>query len=196
VAYCGQSTETYIERQKRFIIPLSACFSGPSRKGLASGMAGDTSSVRLSPTSSTVSPRCPYRGPPAPAFRTSPGIGYRLPLCLPWFWKSGDDANPFRLGNPHHRRKLARLKANATPWGKEARVVYSRDCAPRRSKGGKLARSAPKSRGRQISRVARFEQGAYVRDTFNRLSGKVSVEWGGTLCPGCRPFSFTWELSR
>jgi hypothetical protein len=72
-------------------------------------MAGDTSSVRLAPSSQIVPPRCSYRESPAPASRISPGIGYRLPFCLPWFWKSGDDANLSRLGKPHHRRELARL---------------------------------------------------------------------------------------
>jgi hypothetical protein len=94
-------------------------------------MAGDTSSVRLAPSSQIVPPRCSYRESPAPASRISPGIGYRLPFCLPWFWKSGDDANLSRLGKPHHRRELAQLKPTRH---REVKKPSTRGSVPRHCK--------------------------------------------------------------
>ena len=50
-----------------------------------------------------------------------------LPCCLPWFWKSDDSANLFRLGNPHHRREVARLNCHRdTVEQRSPRAVYSR----------------------------------------------------------------------
>jgi hypothetical protein len=44
-------------------------------------------------------------------------IGYRLPLCLPWFWKGGDDANP--SGSESPPSPLGSATANATRWEKK-----------------------------------------------------------------------------
>jgi hypothetical protein len=53
-------------------------------------------------------------------------IGYRLPLCLPWFWKSGDDANPLRLGKPTIAAWLGYSQRNTV--GKEAYRLLAGEC--------------------------------------------------------------------
>ncbi len=47
-----------------------------------------------------------------------------MPLCLAKVCRGSDDANPLRLGKSHHRCESARLTADATPWGKEARSPF------------------------------------------------------------------------
>jgi hypothetical protein len=76
--------------------------------------------------------------------------------------------------------------------GKEARIVYSRDCRANH-KRGKLARSAPRAGPSNFSRCASEPFGP-IRSTFDRWTQRVSVEWGDALCEGRRPFSFMWEL--
>jgi hypothetical protein len=77
-------------------IPCSSAQRRRNRSSLSCSASIDTGPASIAPT--------------APASRTSLGTGYRLPFCLPWIWKSGDDANLSRLGKPHHSRELAQLK--------------------------------------------------------------------------------------
>lgn len=95
----------------------------------------------------------------------------------------------FRLGKPHHRRELARLKPTRHRGVKKP-VSSTRGSAPRRRQDGETSSIGSQVSGPTNFSCCAFEQGAYVRDTFNRLSGKVSVEWGDILCRGCRPFHF------
>jgi hypothetical protein len=132
--------------------PLSAYFSGPTRRrGSAIGRAGDTSAVRLAPSPQTVSPRCPYRGPPAPASVHRPD---RLPLVvMPALVLEERRRRQSPPARKAHHRRLARLQPTQHRGEKKPGRLLAGLCRAT-SKGGKLARSAPRAGPSNFSRCA------------------------------------------
>ena len=94
-------------------------------------------------------------------------IGYRLPLCLPWFWKSGDDCQSPPARKAHHRR-LARLYSQRNTVGKEAYRLLAGECLAPPAKG-KTSSDRLQEPGRPISRVARPSRWPMFRDHVQPL---------------------------
>ena len=120
----------------------------------------------------------PYIGGQSPGVRISPG---QATIAVHVLVLSMADSGicPARKSSPE--------------GGKEARIVYSRESAAPQAKGGKLARSAPKSRAVQFL-VLRVRAVRPMFATHSTVGPREFRLNGAAAFAGVPPFSFTWEL--